>query len=265
MTLNDILSKYGKEKLNTLTKYPSILTYHVPAEKGVLRPFLAENKSFPEDEQCFITEKLDGANSRIIVFDNDYIIGSRILFLYAKGDRFGDPTLNIVNTVKPYAEIMAETLKHQNKYVYVIFGETYGGNITLGSANYTIDRSLSFRVFDIVALPLKKIETLLSYDIEKIMIWRENKNTYFKNVDEVKKISDECKMTTVPYMDVVKGSDMPVTLEDTHDWLKQYYTTRAGINNHGMSEGVVVRTKDRKLIRKIRINNYEKTINGIVE
>ena len=263
MTLNDILSKYGEKKLNILTKYPSILTYHVPSEKGILRPELAETKSFSDYEQCFVTEKIDGANSRIIIFNNDYIIGSRILFLYSKGDRFGDPTLNIVNTVKAHAEKFTDTLEYQHKNIYIIFGETYGGNMNLASVNYTIDRALAFRVFDIVELPLRKVEKILNDDdFEKIIAWREHKNTHFKTVDEIKKITDECQINTVPYMDVIKGSDMPVTLKDTYDWLKKYHNTMAGINNHGVSEGVVVRTNDRKLIRKIRLDNYEKTMNN---
>ena len=259
MTLNELLQKYGEKRVSTLTKYPSILTYHNFSDTGIgLAPSLVENKLFPAEEDCFVTEKIDGANSRIIVFNHDYIIGSRDLFLYAKGDRYGDPALNIVNTIKNCADKMVEILEQQDEFLYVIYGETYGGSIN-SSKNYTIDKTYSYCMFDIAALPLTTAETILNYGIESLLSWREYKNTHWKTTDELKKLADECQTNIVPYLEVMKGKDMPITLKDTYNWLKQYYDTRAGINNIGKSEGVVARTGNRSLIRKIRFNDYEKT------
>lgn len=69
--------------LNSLTKYPSIPTYHS------LDP---SNGNLLDDRVGFTapvigTEKIDGTNARIISLpDGSYLLGSREELLYAKGD-----------------------------------------------------------------------------------------------------------------------------------------------------------------------------------
>lgn len=71
-----------------MTKYPSILTYHKLGEKGKL----LDEVQVPFDQPAILAEKIDGVNSRIIIFpDGLYIIGSREELLYAKGDLIGNP------------------------------------------------------------------------------------------------------------------------------------------------------------------------------
>jgi len=47
-------------KLNSLTKYPSILTYHALGDKGILQ----ETVQVPFDGRVIGTEKVDGTNRR---------------------------------------------------------------------------------------------------------------------------------------------------------------------------------------------------------
>lgn len=55
--IKELISKYGKEKINTLTKYPSILTLHRIGEKGRL----TEELTTPiQGEVLYATEKIDG-------------------------------------------------------------------------------------------------------------------------------------------------------------------------------------------------------------
>ena len=49
-------------KLNSMTKYPSILTYHTLGDKGVLR----ETVQVPFAGRVLGTEKVDGTNCRLI-------------------------------------------------------------------------------------------------------------------------------------------------------------------------------------------------------
>src|SRR5262245_22884963 len=92
-------------KLNSLTKYPSILTYHTldPRNGGLL-----------EEVTAFVgtvigTEKVDGTNSRVICLpDGCYLLGSREELLYAKGDLIGNPSLGIVDGLKETAEGLCE-------------------------------------------------------------------------------------------------------------------------------------------------------------
>ena len=52
-------------KLNSATKYPSILTYHELGDRGRLKETV--QVPFVEGQEIFVTEKIDGANGRIVV------------------------------------------------------------------------------------------------------------------------------------------------------------------------------------------------------
>src|SRR5690606_18151878 len=135
-------------KLNTVTKYPSILTYHAMGDKGRL----AETLSHPinnKDEAIYLTEKIDGTNARMIFCGKDYVIGSREELLYAKGDRIVNPTLGIVNKLKSEAEKISNTLNLDDDEIVVVYGEVYGGNIGKNKKNYTKQGHFGFRVFDL--------------------------------------------------------------------------------------------------------------------
>ena len=67
-------------KINSLTKYPSIPTYHkLDPKNGSL---LEEALNF--QGTLIATEKVDGTNARIICLpDGNYLLGSREELLYA--------------------------------------------------------------------------------------------------------------------------------------------------------------------------------------
>ena len=254
ITLNECIAKYGTEKINTMTKYPSIMTYHDLGERGCLLPSLVENRPFFDRNPCYVTEKIDGTNSRIIIWGDDYLIGSREQLLYAKGDRFGDPAQNIVNTVKGCAEGL-----ELSDRIYILYGETYGGNVTAASKQYTSDKTYDFRLFDIAIIAFDQIEGILTDPIDKISSWREHGGQKFFTVDELEIFAKAHNLQTVPYLAKIDGDTLPLTLSEVYDWLQQFASTKAGINHSGKAEGVVVRTSDRSLIRKIRFEDYEKT------
>lgn len=259
MIFTELMNKYSLEQINSFTKYPSILTYHKLGQKGMLTEEFEENKNFKECNKCYITEKIDGTNSRIILLNDDYLIGSRENFLYSKGDRFGNPALNIVNVVKPLAEKLCnENLN--NNMLYMIYGETYGGTVTASSKQYTNNKSYGFRIFDIAVIDIEEFENVLKMPVEKISFWREHGGQKFLNVSDmqlwIKKFTD---VDTVPYITECLGKDIPLNRNDVLKWLEQFSTTNSGINNYGKAEGVVIRNFDRSIIRKIRFEDYERT------
>jgi hypothetical protein len=74
--------------LNSVTKYPSIPTYHAldPSNGGLLE------EPVEYTGQVIGSEKIDGCNGRIVSLpDHTYLIGSREELLYAKGDLIGNP------------------------------------------------------------------------------------------------------------------------------------------------------------------------------
>lgn len=62
-------------KLNSMTKYPSILTYHALGDKGVLQDAV----QIPFSGRIVGTEKVDGTNTRLIFCpDGAVIVGTLV-------------------------------------------------------------------------------------------------------------------------------------------------------------------------------------------
>src|SRR5262245_53731373 len=114
-------------KLNSLTKYPSILTYHRldPRTGGLLE----EATHF--SGAVIGTEKVDGTNSRIICLpDGNYLLGSREELLYARRDLIGNPSLGIADALKETAERLCTT---RRPGITVFYFEVFGGKVTASS------------------------------------------------------------------------------------------------------------------------------------
>ena len=84
-------------KLNSMTKYPSILTYHNLGDKGILQ----ETVQIPFEGRVIGTEKVDGTNTRMIFCpDQSVVVGSREDLLWERRDLIGNPAMGIVEAVK---------------------------------------------------------------------------------------------------------------------------------------------------------------------
>lgn len=264
--LNILLETYPLQKINSATKYPSILTYHNLGDRGTLVDSLVENKSF-ENTDVYISEKIDGTNSRIVFTTNDvgdvedFLIGSREDFLFAYKDRIINNTLGIVKTIYPIANTIM-SFNFKPNMVYAFYGETFGGNIN-GAKQYTNHNAFSYRMFDVWNMPIDNFKEILNMDVEKIASWREHAGQPFVNVVELTNFGAIMKIPTVPYLKMINGNDIPKTLKEVFDWLQEFKNTNVILDDdytgQGKAEGVVVRTADRHLIRKIRFEDYEKT------
>ena len=174
------------DKLNSITKYPSIGTYHELTGKGTLTDNVLEPITKPLIG--YVTEKIDGTNARIIINGNDYFIGSREQLLYAKGDRIKNNTLGIVEELIPVAEKISSRTQIQDD-IFVIYGEVYGYNIGRNYKNYTNSKGLDFRVFDIQLLKFETYNRLLNETMDKISNWREANSQYFFKVHNMVTLS----------------------------------------------------------------------------
>jgi hypothetical protein len=245
---------YGKarkvhtmEKINSMTKYPSIATYHKIGERGRL---LDEVQVDFEGQEVILTEKIDGVNGRIIIFpDGLYIIGSREELLYAKGDLIGNPQLGIVDALKPIAESLSPRL-----WITVFYFEVYGGRTTKNSKQYTGSGLVGARLFDVAMIEYS--DEILELPIEKIASWRDNGG---------QKFYPECMLQNLGFDLTPRiGEDrVPVGLVETFNWLKsKIEKTQVGLDEGalGRPEGLVVRSADRSKIAKIRFEDYERTM-----
>lgn len=268
--IDKLIFKYGIQKLNTFTKYLSILTYHGLGQRGSLVENLVDEKTFT-NQNVYITEKIDGSNGRIIFTTNnegkieDFLIGSREDFLYAKGDRIINSSLNMVKNLLPFAEQITavsdvNTLKPN--HIYGFYGEHFGGNCN-GYKNYTKRNTLSYRIFDIFEMNIEDAEEILDMEIDRISTWREKGNHPFLPVEKMHEICKTFNLETVPYIKIVDGNTIPTDLQKTYEWIQEFKNTNVTLDSDyegpGNSEGVVIRTADRKNIKKLRFEDYNKT------
>ena len=256
--LNELLKE--QRKLNTITKYPSILTYHELGKKGtVIEELTSQYYECSDDEELEGTEKVDGTGSRIIICGQDYLIGTREEFIYAKGDRIKNDQLNILKNCIPIAERLVSENHFDNNELLAIYGETYGENIGRNYKNYGTKES-SFKVFDMWSLEVDKIKELLNIDLEKLATWREHGNQPYFAIDKLKQYCKELGLEKTPVLFSIKKKELPTSIEDMYRFLSQFKDTRVGLDCTGKSEGFVVRSSDRKYIKKIRFEEYEKTL-----
>ncbi|MBD2437339.1 RNA ligase family protein [Nostoc sp. FACHB-110] len=242
------LTQEQLRKINSATKYPSIPTYHQLGEKGKLTSEYIDFK-----EPCIVTEKIDGTNARIILWDDGYIIGSREELLYAKGDLIINPTLGIVETLKPIADKLSE-FKFNCGAIYF---EVYGGKVTSASKQYTTNSSLDCRLFDIAEIP----SGIIAHEIEKIALWREGSGQHFWDEQALVGFAQVHNLTLTPR--ILTNWTPPKDIESMYQELKNLLPKSLSCLDEqapGKPEGIVIRTKTRSQIAKIRYEDYARTL-----
>jgi hypothetical protein len=244
------------DRLNSLTKYPSILTFHKLGEKGRL---LDELSTPLPVEALSVTEKIDGCNARIIISpDGDFFIGSREELLHAKGDRICNPAQGIVDTIASVADRVSPVWARSAGRWGAIFGEVYGHNKGKSAKNYATSAS-AFPVFDILLFDHAEIERLTSFPREELAAWRDSGGQPFLPDDRMADICRELELAMVPRLDCPPP---PVDVGQTAAWLRDVsLLTRGALDAApGSSEGVVIRTRTRSFIAKARHEDYERTL-----
>ena len=263
----------GLKRLNTVTKYPSIPTFHEIQGKGQLvegnfrvlvnEPgYVGEPDYFDPAEAVYGYEKVDGTNSRIIFLPcGGYIIGSREELLYAKGDVIHNSQMNIVDAVKETADNFNHRLSN---HITVLYLESYGKGIGKASKQYTTSGKIGIRAFDMCAINLDLIK---GHDIQKLSSWRETNNgtSYqkFTPVDLFNKAMYEAEIQTAPNLFALPATSLPTTLTGMMEFLKEQIPESMVALDEGAPkkpEGFVVRNKDRSAIAKVRYEDYERTL-----
>jgi hypothetical protein len=238
--------------LNSLTKYPSISTYHALGEKGRL----TEDR-MPLSGRVIAREKIDGTNARILLTPDGYYLGSREELLHFQGDRIWNPALGIVEALRPIAEV----LQRPNAASVVFYGEVYGGNVTPASKQYTGQRAVGFRLFDVATLPdwRERIEQ----PPEQIAAWREGGGQAFLHEDDLRIMADRSDLALCPPVYDGDASAIPTEHAAVLAWLREHIRdslARLDESGGGKPEGVVIRTADRKTTVKVRYEDYERTL-----
>lgn len=268
-TINRIIETGNLPKLDSLTKYPSILTYHNLGQKGGMVDSLVDDKRF--EGKVEITEKVDGTNFRLVVLgddkSNDFLVGKRDSLLYAKGDRIMTESLvqTVLDSCKPYLDYIE---KSPVSSLYVIFGEVYGDNVQRGAKQYCgSEKRKGFRVFDVAVFSQEDLDEVFSYDLHKIAAWREAGMNKFMDTSSLADFCNRHHLERTPIWGEIDASEIPVQVEETLDWMEKNFTqSRSTFGEKpenanplfGRAEGIVIRTPDRSMIRKLRFEDYRK-------
>lgn len=241
------------QHLNSATKYPSIPTYHAIGKKGRLTDEVQVDFA---GERVFVSEKVDGTNSRLIrTPDGAFIAGSRNELIWHSEDLLYNPVQSIVDVLKSHGAtdlpIPADGL------IRVYFGESYGGKITAQSKQYSKTGTTGFRLFDVLEFDSDRLAEVLSWDGGAISGWREAGGQPFLATSALEAI--EAPLT--PRLEV--AGEVPTGHADVLDWLSELLpATRCALDDSalGEPEGVIVRNEDRTRIAKIRYQDYRRTL-----
>jgi hypothetical protein len=252
--IKDLISKFGKDKINTLTKYSSILTLHQLGEKGRLKN---EFTTPIQDEKMYATEKIDGTNVRIICYGSEYLIGAREFILHHSDDLYFDNAQGIVDGIKKVLNIK---IPQTDKFT-VIYGEFYGGKTSTNSKWYGLDKN-GFRVFDIAIYDDLSILEMEQSEISK---WRERETEngiiYGQNFLSRSEIENQfSNFDLVPLVEFDLGDMSHKVVLDN---LKKFIpNTNVALSESALkkSEGVVLRNENRSKIVKVRFEDYERTL-----
>lgn len=270
-------------QLNTLTKYPSILTLHALGEKGRLTSALTTPAVL--GQTLSTTEKIDGTNCRLLVFaDGSYVVGSRENLLHASGDLLFDPAQGIVEGLRrlvlpghPAHDLSALIHRQpdgQPAALTVVYGEFYGGRVTAGSKHYGPPELVGFRVFDVAAFADEAaLQQLLGREQQDLSLWREAETPaglrYGQPFLPTDALAAYLVRTGLPAVPALASLTLPATAEElTHEAMltllrAQLPQTTAALGETatpGKAEGIILRSPDRQRIVKVRFEDYERTL-----
>lgn len=251
--LRELIEKYGKDKINTFTKYPSILTLHQLGEKGKLKNELTTPI---ENEILTYTEKIDGTNARIICYGDEYLIGAREFILHHSNDLYYDNAQYIVDGLKKLNITIPKT-----DVFTVIYGEFYGGKTSSNAKCYGQDKN-GYRIFDVAVY---NDLSLLDMPLADISRWRERETQDGIKYGQNFMTRDEMEFNfpefdKVPFVNFDLGDLSHITILDN---LKKYIpTTNVALSENATKkvEGIVGRNANRTKIVKIRYEDYERAL-----
>jgi hypothetical protein len=242
--------------LNSMTKYPSIPTYHTLDPKN---GSLVEGETVAFAGPVLGTEKVDGTNARIISLpDGTFLLGSREELLYAKGDLIGNPAQGIVAALR---EVAAGLAPVDDDVVRVHFLEVYGGKVTAASKQYTGDKAVGFRLFDVAVI--RDYRAVLARPAAEISTWRDGGGQPYLGEEALAATAEREGFTLTPRLFELDGADLPRDLAKARAFLDEYLpATLSALDDGagGRPEGIVLRSPDRSVIAKARFGDYDRTL-----
>jgi hypothetical protein len=251
-------------RLNSLTKYPSIPTYHSLDAKGKITEQVEEDLA---QENVVATEKVDGTNARILLVGADkwsapqLYIGSRADLLFRAGDGLWRDDNQIVEALLPRVVKWSDALHFPG--LTVLYGEVYGGKIN-GWKNYTGAGALGFRLFDAWRMSHDQVDDRLGAEPAALAQWRDAGGQPFIGWGDLCCLAARLGQEVVPKVGADRPWPEPHSIEDTYAWAQAALAgrTRAALDDGaaGTPEGVVLRDASSGRKYKIVLRDYERRL-----
>lgn len=144
----------------------------------------------------------------------------------------------------------------QSKIV-VAYLEVYGGKVTAASSQYTAQKNVGWRLFDVAVLT--DIEVLFSKPVQQLAAWRDNGGQVFLSEENLKLASKDYGVELTPRLSTVET--LPISIQEPYEFLHMMLPqTNVALDKGagGRAEGIVARTLSRSAIAKLRFEDYER-------
>jgi hypothetical protein len=121
------------------------------------------------------------------------------------------------------------------------------------------------RVFDVMPWTEAVDRAYQMDDLQRIAHWRDNGGQPFLSNSALTALCLDYELGMVPPIWVGDASGVPTGIPETKVWLESLFPEnqsrcRLDENAPGLPEGMVLRTADRTSIRKLRFEDYKKTV-----
>lgn len=260
----DLYDPLTLSKLDSATKYPSIETYHKLGERGRLTE--QRNHSWSSDEKVYVSEKIDGANGRLIFLPGraaPWIAGTREQLVAASFDVIWDNSMGVAEALLGPSAPKPWMLPHaplEDGYVFVLYFEVYGHRATRNWNEYSPDgQEPMIRLFDAQFFQEDWLHHFTS--VEEVAKARDNDAAIWLHEDMLPELAKELGVQCVPNLWTGSGEDIPHDVAGMNEFMQSLgRDTQAGVNGSGRSEGIVLRTTGRATIAKARRESYDKTL-----
>ena len=200
--LDNLLKTYGKEKLNAMTLYPPIYSFHKvdnsPKKKMNFVYGVMTRPQLPINTPLQATELIDGEGIKIIISEDDYFIGTKTEILQAKGDRIYNNRFMpiVVDLLEPFFQTLPIKLRRMVPLTFMKpapYGKTKEYRKERNEAN---DRLQEFVMNDKEQKLIVIYAELYGYDIQTTKRYTQEEgkygirifDCYEMNISEVKEM-----------------------------------------------------------------------------